>query len=87
MAEALPWVISTAAVLAALVMLCLSGAKRRPAGKRPRGRGSRADAAKTRQAIKNATRANLDRIAGAMESDNAEQLLADEANAMRERKR
>mgnify|MGYP003150109330 CR=1 FL=1 len=81
--ETLPWVISTFAVLAVLVMTCLQGAKRRPAGKGPRSASKRARAARTRREVRAATRANLDRIAGALESDNAEQLLADEVNRTR----
>ena len=83
MVETLPWVISTFAVLAVLVMTCLQGAKRRPAGKGPRSASKRARAARTRREVRAATRANLDRIAGALESDNAEQLLADEVNRTR----
>ncbi len=83
--EALPWIISTAAVLAVLLMVCLSGAKRRPAGGSPKTARRRATAAKTRAAVRKATRANLDRIAGAMEADNAEELLADEVNRLKDR--
>jgi len=70
--EALPWIISTTAVLAALVMLCLSGAKRRPAGSGPTLRRARVDAAQTRREVQKATRANLARIAAALEGDDPE---------------
>ena len=83
--EALPWIISTAAVLAVLLMVCLSGAKRRPAGGSLKTARRRATAANTRNAVRKATRANLDRIAGAMEADNAEELLADEVNRLKDR--
>lgn len=84
MLDALPWIISTAAVLAVLVMTCLQGAKRRPAGKGPRADRERVNAAQTRREVRAATRSNLDRIAGMMEADNAEQLLANEVNRSKE---
>ena len=48
-------------------------------------RRARVDAAQTRRAVQKATRATLDRIAGALESDNAEQLLAEEVNRIKDR--
>ena len=84
MLEALPWIISTTAVLAALVMLCLSGAKRRPAGSGPTLRRARVDAAQTRREVQKATRANLDRIAAALESEDPEGGISDIANEAEE---
>ena len=80
MLEALPWVISTAAVLAALVMLCLSGNRRSPAGSGPTLRRARVDAARTRRESRKATRANLARIAAALEGDDPEGGISDIAN-------
>ena len=85
MLDALPWIISCAAVLAVLLMVCIDGARRRRAGSGPMLRRARVDAAQTRRAVQKATRANLDRIAGALESDNAEQLLAEEVNRIKDR--
>lgn len=85
--EVLPWILCAGALLVLLVMVCLDGSKRRPAGTRSMFGRARADAAKTRKEVRKATRANLDRIAGAMESDNAEQKLADELNRKRDGER
>ena len=84
MLEALPWVISTAAVLAALVMLCLSGAKRRPAGSGPWVKLARGRAAQTRQAVRAATRGKLAELSAALDSDRPEEELAELANEAQE---
>ena len=80
--EALPWILSTAAVLGMLLMVVLDGCRRRAAGDRQPGPGASrvAKAARTRAAVREASRASLDRIAGALESDSPEERLADEAN-------
>jgi len=83
---AVPWVLCTCAVLGVLVMVCLQGAKRRPAGKGPLLARRRVTAAQTRREVREATRANLDRIAGALESENAEELLAEEVNRSKDRR-
>jgi hypothetical protein len=81
MLDALPWVISTITLIA-LVVLCVVHACRRSKALTP----SRA-AARARlhmRTTREATEANLERIGGAMESDNAEELIAAEANRARE---
>ncbi|MDP6947342.1 MAG: hypothetical protein QF464_24550 [Myxococcota bacterium] len=78
MLEALPWVISTCAVLAVLVMTVLQGCARR------RGQPSPAtiDQAlgRSRRAARAQADTDLERIAGALESSNAEELLAAEVD-------
>ena len=81
MLDVLPWVISTA-VLVVLVILGILHTCKRARALTP----SRA-AARARlhmRTTREATEANLDRIAGAMESDNAEELIAAEANRARD---
>ena len=80
--EALPWILSTAAVLGVLLMVLLDGCKRRAAGAPQRGSGASrvAKAAKTRAAVRKASRGRLGRIKAALESDSPEEGLADEAN-------
>lgn len=81
MLDALPWVISTVA-LVALLAICVVHTCKRARALTPSRAAARArlHMRKTREA----TEANLDRIAGALESDNAEELLAAEANRARE---
>ena len=81
MLDVLPWVISTI-VLVVLVILGILHTCKRARALTP----SRA-AARARlhmRTTREATEANLDRIAGAMESDNAEELIAAEANRARD---
>ena len=79
--DALPWVISTI-TLVALVVLCVVHACRRSKALTPSR--AAAQARQDRRRAREATEANLERIAGALESDNAEELLAAEANRARE---
>jgi hypothetical protein len=76
MAEALPWMLSTGAILAVLLMSVLDGCKAR--------RVTPSRAAAQARLHRNRTRAEaetkLDRIAGALESSNAEELLAAEVD-------
>lgn len=80
MLDALPWILCTCAVIAVLVMVCLDGAKRRPAGEGPMLRRASTKAAQTRREVQKASQANLDRIAAALESDDPEGGIADEIN-------
>ena len=77
MLDALPWVISTA-TLVALVVLCVVHTCKRARALTPSRAAARARL--HRQRAQDATGASLDRIGGAMESDNAEELIAAEAN-------
>ena len=86
MLEALPWIVSTCAVLGVLYMIISERCRRRPAGTASRAARRRGTAAQTRREVQKATRANLDRIAGALESDNAEELLAEEVNRSKDRR-
>ena len=81
MLDVLPWVISTA-TLVALLVLCVVHACKRAKALTPSRAAARArlHMRETREA----TEANLERIGGAMESDNAEELIAAEANRARE---
>jgi hypothetical protein len=76
MAEALPWMLSTGAILAVLLMSVLDGCKAR--------RVTPSRAAARARLHRNKARAEaetkLDRIAGALESSNAEELLAAEVD-------
>ena len=81
MLDALPWVISTI-TLVALVVLCVVHACRRSKALTPSRAAARARL--HRKQVQAATGGSLERIAGALESDNAEELLAAEANRARE---
>ena len=87
MLNELPWIISTVAVVAVLVMMCLNGARRRPAGKGPTPARRRSDAAATRQAVMKATRENLERLNAGLEGEDPEGSMADAANRARKERR
>ena len=84
MLDALPWIISTVAVVALLVMVCLDGARRRRAGEGASTGRKLADAATTRRAVQAATRANLARLNAGLEGEDPEGAMADAANRARE---
>ena len=81
MLDALPWVISTA-TLVVLVVLCVVHTCRRARALTPSRAAARAHL--HMRETREATEASLERIAGALESDNAEELIAAEANRARE---
>jgi hypothetical protein len=84
--EALPWVISTFAVLGVLVMTVIQGCVRRKAGERLVARRTRSDAAQTRRKVREATEANLERLRAMQEGDDPEGELADALNQTRDRR-
>jgi hypothetical protein len=77
MLDALPWVVSTI-VLVVLVILGILHTCKRARALTPSRAAARARL--HRQTTQEATEASLERIGGAMESDNAEELIAAEAN-------
>jgi len=82
MLDALPWVISTGLSLVLVVLAVLHGFRSAKRSGRPPAGAGWPEWRRRRRAAQMAADAKLDRIAGAMESANAEQLLAAEVDAL-----
>ena len=77
MVEALPWMLCTFTVLAVLLITVVQGCARREQEPTPANINR---ALSRRKKARAQAAADLERIAGALESSNAEELLADEVN-------